>query len=102
MTSLLPPFLKAEYIWATGSEIQGFANPTVAALTPNVASWHEADVQRLPGSGLLTGALPTFGPECRLIAAFQTWRRGVSKDRLWPEQPVEKGAIDRISRHDET
>ncbi len=27
----------------------------------NVRSWHETDVQRLPGLGLLTGALPTFG-----------------------------------------
>ncbi len=28
---------------------------------PNVAYWHKADVQRLPGSSPLTGALPTFG-----------------------------------------
>ena len=48
MTSLLPPFLKAEYIWATGSEIQGFANPTVAALTPNVAFSIAALVKPLP------------------------------------------------------
>jgi hypothetical protein len=30
-----------------------------------VAYWHKADVQRLPGLGPLTGALPTFGAECR-------------------------------------
>jgi hypothetical protein len=41
-------------------------------ITRYVASWHEADVQRLPGSGPLTGALPTFGAECRFIGAFQT------------------------------
>ena len=33
-----------------------------------VALWHTADVQRLPGSRPLTGALPTFGAECRLRA----------------------------------
>ncbi len=27
-------------------------------------------------------AQPTFGPECRLIAAFQTQRQTVLKDRL--------------------
>ncbi len=31
----------------------------------HVASWHIADVQRLPGSGPLTGALPTFGGAVR-------------------------------------
>jgi hypothetical protein len=30
-----------------------------------VGYWHIADVQRLPGLGPLTGALPTFGAECR-------------------------------------
>jgi hypothetical protein len=36
----------------------------------NVAFWHEADVQQLPGLGPLTGALPTFGAECRLTATY--------------------------------
>jgi len=44
-----------------------------------VGFWHKADVQRLPGLGPLTGALPTFGPEGRFIGAFQTWPRGVPK-----------------------
>jgi hypothetical protein len=35
----------------------------------NVAFWHEADLRRLPDSGPLTGALPTFGAECRFIGA---------------------------------
>jgi hypothetical protein len=35
----------------------------------NVRSWHEADLRRLPDSGPLTGALPTFGAECRFIGA---------------------------------
>ena len=34
-----------------------------------VGLWHEADVRRLPDSGPLTGALPTFGAECRFIGA---------------------------------
>ncbi len=38
----------------------------------NVGKWHEADIQRLPGSRPLTGALPTFRPECRFTVAFQT------------------------------
>ena len=33
-----------------------------------VGSWHIADVQRLPGKGPLTGALPTFGVQCPLRA----------------------------------
>ncbi len=45
----------------------------------NVAFWHEADLRRLPDSGPLTGALPTFGAECRFIAAFQTLCGGVPK-----------------------
>ncbi len=45
----------------------------------NVAFWHIADVRWLPGLGPLTGALPTFGAECRVIGAFQTLRRGVVK-----------------------
>ncbi len=35
----------------------------------NVGCWHEADLRRLPDSGPLTGALPTFGAECRFIGA---------------------------------
>ena len=35
----------------------------------NVAFWHIADVQRLTDLGPLTGALPTFGAECRFIGA---------------------------------
>ncbi len=38
----------------------------------DVGSWHEADVQRLPGSGPLTAALPTFGAECRFTDGVQT------------------------------
>ena len=45
----------------------------------DVASWHEADVQRLPGLGPLTGALPTFGAECRFNIAFPTQRQAVPK-----------------------
>ncbi len=45
----------------------------------DVVFWHTADVQRLPGLRPLTSALPTFGPECRFIGAFQTWPRGVPK-----------------------
>jgi hypothetical protein len=46
---------------------------------PNVGCWHKADVQRLPGLGPLTGALPTFGAECLFTAAFQTQRQAVLK-----------------------
>ena len=45
----------------------------------NVFSWHTTDVRIAAPEGLLTGALPTFGAECLVIAAFQTWRRGVAK-----------------------
>ncbi len=48
----------------------------------DVGCWHEADVQPLVALGPLTGALPTLGPECRFITAFQTWRRGVLNDRV--------------------
>ncbi len=44
-----------------------------------VAYWHIADVQRLTDLGPLTGALPTFGAECRFIGAFQTFRQAVLK-----------------------
>ncbi len=49
---------------------------------PNVAYWHKGDVQRLPVLGPLTGALPTFGAECRFIGTFQTWRRGLVNFRF--------------------
>ena len=45
----------------------------------DVGYWHIADLQRALGLGPFTGALPTFGPECRLIAAFQTQRQMVPK-----------------------
>ena len=38
----------------------------------NVSLWHEADVRRLPESSPLTGALPTFGVQCRLIFRIPT------------------------------
>ncbi len=45
----------------------------------NVACWHIADLQRPLKLGPIMAALPTFGAECLVIAAFQTWRRGVAK-----------------------
>jgi len=45
----------------------------------NVAYWHTADLQRPLELGPIMAALPTFGAECLVIAAFQTWRRGVTK-----------------------
>jgi hypothetical protein len=45
----------------------------------NVRKWHIADVQRLTDSGRLTGALPTFGAECRFTVVFQTQFQAVSK-----------------------
>jgi hypothetical protein len=44
-----------------------------------VGLWHKADVQRLPGLGPLTGALPTFGAECRVTVAFQMFRWHAAK-----------------------
>jgi len=35
----------------------------------NGSSWHKADVQRLTGSGPLTGALPTFGGAMSIVEA---------------------------------
>jgi hypothetical protein len=46
-----------------------------------VVLWHIADVQRLPGSGLLTGALPTIGAECRFTAGNQTQFRAAANAR---------------------
>ena len=44
-----------------------------------VGSWHKTDAQRLTDSGRLTGALPTFGAECRFTVVFQTQFQAVSK-----------------------
>ncbi len=44
-----------------------------------VSKWHIAEVQGCYILGLLTGALPTFEPKCRLTAAFQTQRQAVPK-----------------------
>ena len=41
--------------------------------------WHETDVQSPMVSCPFTGALPTFGAQCRLTAAFQTQRQAVPK-----------------------
>ncbi len=46
---------------------------------PDVGLWHKADVQPLAVLGPLTGALPTFGAECRFIGALQKRRRPVLK-----------------------
>jgi hypothetical protein len=40
-----------------------------AAESTNDCPWHIADVRRLPDLGPLTGALPTFGAECRVWMA---------------------------------
>jgi len=45
----------------------------------NFQKWHKGEVQRPSVSGPLTGALPTFGPECRFIGAFQTQGQAVTK-----------------------
>ena len=50
------------------------------AVEPNVGLWHEADLRLAAPQGPLTVPLPTSGPECRFIAAFQTLCRGVLKD----------------------
>ncbi len=42
-------------------------------------SWHNPDLQHRTVLGPIMPALPTFGAECLVIAAFQTWRRGVAK-----------------------
>ncbi len=44
-----------------------------------VCLWHNPDLQRPLELGPIMAALPTFGAECLVIAAFQTWRRGVAK-----------------------
>jgi len=45
----------------------------------NDGFWHKADLQHPLELGPFMAALPTFGAECLVIAAFQTWRRGVTK-----------------------
>ena len=47
--------------------------------TANVAYWHNPDLQRPLELGLIMAALPTFGAECLVIAAFQTQRQTVLK-----------------------
>ncbi len=44
-----------------------------------VRVWHNPDLQHPLELGPIMPALPTFGAECLVIAAFQTWRRGVAK-----------------------
>ncbi len=46
---------------------------------PNDGFWHNPDLQHPLELGPIMAALPTFGAECLVIAAFQTWRRGVAK-----------------------
>ena len=38
----------------------------------NVGKWHKGEVRRPPQLGQFTGALPTFGRECRLTAGNKT------------------------------
>ena len=45
----------------------------------NDGFWHKPDLQRPLELGPIMAALPTFGAECLVIAAFQTWRRGFAK-----------------------
>ncbi len=45
----------------------------------NVFFWHNPDLQHPLELGPIMPALPTFGAECLVFAAFQTWRRGVAK-----------------------
>ncbi len=40
-----------------------------------VVLWHNPDLQHPLELGPIMAALPTFGAECLVIAAFQTWRR---------------------------
>ena len=44
-----------------------------------VGLWHNPDLQHPLELGPIMATLPTFGPECLVIVAFQTWRRGVAK-----------------------
>ncbi len=64
---------------AVSQEQPPIRNPIHGLERGNVAYWHTADVQRLPGLGPLTGALPTFGIECRFTVAFPTQRQAVLK-----------------------
>ncbi len=40
----------------------------------DLVPWHNPDLQRPLELGPIMATLPTFGAECLLIAAFQTWR----------------------------
>ncbi len=44
-----------------------------------VGLWHNPDLQHPLELGPIMATLPTFGPECRLIAALQTQRQTVPK-----------------------
>ncbi len=78
-------FFKLNWFWAPIGEVKCLSGAPHPALMPdngrismqvpqavNVAFWHETDVQRLPGLGPLTAALPTLRAECRFTAALQT------------------------------
>jgi hypothetical protein len=43
-------------------------------IQPIVSSWHNPDLQHTLELGPIMATLPTFGPECRLTGAFQTFR----------------------------
>jgi hypothetical protein len=64
---------------------RGAAPDTLGSLLPfaapstNVRIWHNPDLRRPLGLGSIMATLPTFGAECLVIAAFQTWRREVAK-----------------------
>ncbi len=45
----------------------------------NDCLWHEADLRLAAPQGPITGALPTFGAECRVTVAFQTFRWHAAK-----------------------
>ena len=55
------------------------SNQTFAAASTNVGIWHNVRAQLGAFEGAKTAALPTFGPECRVSGAFETWHRGVAK-----------------------
>ena len=52
---------------------------TLSGAFPSFKFWHNPDLQPSLELGPIMATLPTFGAECLVIAAFQTWRRGVAK-----------------------
>jgi hypothetical protein len=46
---------------------------------PCVGCWHTVAVRCPPWLGLPTAALPTFGAECRVTVAFQTFHWHAAK-----------------------